>query len=151
MVMRENYFGSFTNFSTLYEYLDKRRRGLLAGDPIELKYRKGKVSSHNSWSAAANLVSKTNMLQVEISASVRNGQMMLPAGLPGYETSDPAQNPAPGDMGVGACLILAIPEFQLHVRLHDYYMGTINQYSRLYATDHKIRNVTQPGHSLGLC
>jgi hypothetical protein len=45
MVMRDNYFGSFTNFSTLFEYLDKRRRGLPAGDPIELKYRKGNVRS----------------------------------------------------------------------------------------------------------
>jgi len=45
MVMRENYFGTFTNFSTLYEYLDKRRRGLPVGDPVELKYREGKVRS----------------------------------------------------------------------------------------------------------
>jgi len=43
MVMRDNYFGLFTNFSTLYEYLDKRRQGLPAGDPIELKYRPGQV------------------------------------------------------------------------------------------------------------
>lgn len=45
MVMRDNYFGSFTNFSTLYEYLDKRRQGLPPGDPIELKYRRGNVRS----------------------------------------------------------------------------------------------------------
>jgi len=44
MVMRENYFGSFTNFSTLYEYLERRRCGLPIGDPLELKYRPGKVS-----------------------------------------------------------------------------------------------------------
>lgn len=49
---------------------------------------------------------------------------MFPAGLLGYEVSDPAQGPAPGDVGVGACLILAIPELQLYFRLHDYYMGT---------------------------
>lgn len=43
MVMRDNYLGSFTNFSTLYEYLDKRKRNLPIGDPVELKYREGKV------------------------------------------------------------------------------------------------------------
>jgi hypothetical protein len=45
MVMRDNYFGSFTNFSTLYEYLDKRKQGLPVGDPLELKYRMGKARS----------------------------------------------------------------------------------------------------------
>ena len=44
MVLRDNYFGSFTHFSTLYEYLDKRKRNLPHGDPILLKYREGKVS-----------------------------------------------------------------------------------------------------------
>jgi hypothetical protein len=43
MVLRDNYFGSFTQFSTLDEYLSKRRRGLPVGDPIVEKYRPGKV------------------------------------------------------------------------------------------------------------
>lgn len=43
MILRDNYFGSFTHFSTLFEYLDKRRRGLPAGDPIIQKYREGTV------------------------------------------------------------------------------------------------------------
>lgn len=43
MVLRDNYLGSFTNFSTLYEYLDRRRRKIPVGDPIEMKYREGKV------------------------------------------------------------------------------------------------------------
>jgi hypothetical protein len=63
------------------------------------------------------------MLQVEFGVSITNGQMMFPAGLPGYETYDPAQVPIPGDIGVGASIILVIPELQLHFRLHDYYMG----------------------------
>lgn len=45
MVMRENYFGTFTNFSTLFEYLDKRRQELPVGDPVDSKYRKGKVKN----------------------------------------------------------------------------------------------------------
>jgi hypothetical protein len=45
MVLRDNYFGSFTHFSTLNEYLEKRKKGLPVGDPIAQKYRPGKVSS----------------------------------------------------------------------------------------------------------
>jgi hypothetical protein len=47
MILRDNYLGSFTQFSTLVEYLDKRRRGIL-GDPLALKYRERKVSI-GSW------------------------------------------------------------------------------------------------------
>ena len=44
MILRENYFGSFTHFSTLEEYLQKRERGLPVGDPIIEQYRPGSVS-----------------------------------------------------------------------------------------------------------
>jgi hypothetical protein len=44
MVLRDNYFGSFTHFSTLVEYLEKRSRFKLIGDPLEMKHRPGKVS-----------------------------------------------------------------------------------------------------------
>lgn len=43
MVLRDNYFGTFTQFSTLYEYIQKKDRGFPIGDPTELKYRPGKV------------------------------------------------------------------------------------------------------------
>lgn len=43
MVFRDNYFGSFTQFCTLSEYIQKRDRGLPIGDPTEFKYRPGKV------------------------------------------------------------------------------------------------------------
>jgi hypothetical protein len=42
MIVRDNYFGSFTNFTTREEYLDKKLQNAI-GDPVELKYRKGKV------------------------------------------------------------------------------------------------------------
>lgn len=45
MVLRDNYLGSFTNFSTLYEHIDKRKRNVPIGDPINLKYREGKVGT----------------------------------------------------------------------------------------------------------
>lgn len=43
MIMRNNYFGAFTHFSTLYEYLARRRLGLPLGDPVDLQYREGSV------------------------------------------------------------------------------------------------------------
>ena len=43
LVFRENYFGSFTQFQTLSEYLEKRRENLPIGDPLKLKYRPEKV------------------------------------------------------------------------------------------------------------
>ena len=43
MAWRENYFGSFTQYSTTREYLEKRERRIPVGDPLELKYRPGKV------------------------------------------------------------------------------------------------------------
>lgn len=44
MILRNNYFGSFTHFSTLYEYLAKRRQKQPLGDPVDLQYREGGVS-----------------------------------------------------------------------------------------------------------
>jgi hypothetical protein len=43
MVLRENYFGLFTNFSTLSEYLARRRLKMPLGDPAPEKYQPGKV------------------------------------------------------------------------------------------------------------
>ncbi len=42
MIFQQNYFGNFTHFSTLREYLQKRGQGQI-GDPIDLKYRPGMV------------------------------------------------------------------------------------------------------------
>jgi hypothetical protein len=44
MALKDNYFGSFTHFSTLGEFLAKKDEGLPFGDPIVLKYRPGKVT-----------------------------------------------------------------------------------------------------------
>lgn len=42
--LRDNYFGTFTHFVTLEEYRHRHERNL-QGDPLELKYRPGQVSS----------------------------------------------------------------------------------------------------------
>ncbi|KAK0484381.1 hypothetical protein EDD18DRAFT_1361385 [Armillaria luteobubalina] len=71
MILRDNYFGSFTHFSTLYEYLEGKNQGLPPGDPVMDKYRKG----------------HSNMLQVDIVVRLDHGCAILPAGLPGYDKS----------------------------------------------------------------
>ncbi|EGO25461.1 hypothetical protein SERLADRAFT_415036 [Serpula lacrymans var. lacrymans S7.9] len=105
MVLRDNYLGSFTHFSTLTEYLDKRNIHNLVGDPLEMKYRP----------------EKTNMLQAEISLLLENGSILFPAAFPGYERRLDIRGQ--GSSGsIGACVLLAIPELQLDFRLHDYFM-----------------------------
>ncbi|KAF8664381.1 hypothetical protein AX16_000752 [Volvariella volvacea WC 439] len=102
MILKDNYFGSFTHFSTLSEYL-KNRKMKRIGDPIEAKYREG----------------KSNVFQVQMSVFVNDGQMVLPAGLPGYEGGIELVGTQPT---VGSCLVLAIPELQVQFRMHDHYM-----------------------------
>ncbi|KAJ7680397.1 hypothetical protein DFH06DRAFT_1404238 [Mycena polygramma] len=99
MILQNNYFGSFTTFSTLFEYLEKRKKGL-QGDPVLLQYRKG----------------RSNMLEVEVDVDLQNGLMLVPAGLPGYE------GPVYDETGIGSCVLLDIPELQVHFRLHDFFM-----------------------------
>ncbi|OBZ68136.1 hypothetical protein A0H81_11866 [Grifola frondosa] len=105
MILRDNYFGSFTHFSTLFEYLEKRKNGQFIGDPIKLQYREG----------------HSNAMQVELGVNVDAGLMVLPAGLPGYETYSADQSNST-DSDLGSCLMLFMPEIQLQLRTCDYYM-----------------------------
>lgn len=43
MVLKDNYFGSFTHYSTLAEFLEKQKAGEPLGDPVLKKYREGQV------------------------------------------------------------------------------------------------------------
>ncbi|THH20420.1 hypothetical protein EW146_g951 [Bondarzewia mesenterica] len=109
MILRDNYFGSFTHFSTLNEYLEKRRNGIAVGDPVELKYRPGKA----------------NMLQVELQLDLQRFLVIFPAGIPGYETYNPLPDQDPKDVSIGACAKFMIPDVQLQLRTHDYYMEMV--------------------------
>ncbi|KAF5393264.1 hypothetical protein D9757_000624 [Collybiopsis confluens] len=104
MILRDNYLGSFTHFSTLYEYLDRRKRGVLVGDPVVQKYRPG----------------SSNMMQVQLGVVLSDGIMILPAGLPGYEKG--IDVPGEPKDSIGHCLVLCLPEVDLQLRLHDLYM-----------------------------
>ncbi|KAI0358672.1 hypothetical protein OH77DRAFT_1587674 [Trametes cingulata] len=105
MILRDNYFGSFTHFSTLTEYLDKRNDGQPLGDPIHLQYRPG----------------QSNAMQVVLGLNVDNGLMVLPAGYPGYEKHTSEQERTSQE-DLGPCLMLSMPSLQLHLRTNDYYM-----------------------------
>ncbi|KAK0460992.1 uncharacterized protein EV420DRAFT_1746434 [Desarmillaria tabescens] len=137
MIIKDNYFGSFTHFSTLYEYLERKGLGLPPGDPVMDKYRKGHA----------------NMLQVDIFVRMDHGCVILPAGLPGYDRSCTIRSGS-DEVRIGPCLVLHIPELQLQLRMHDYFMdlslnvGTITGYidsnypeKVLYTSQPKAPNV----------
>lgn len=63
------------------------------------------------------------MLQVELQLSVDNFLIVLPAGIPGYETYNPLPGQDPRDVCLGACAMVSVPDLQLQLRTHDYYMG----------------------------
>ncbi|KAF8161147.1 hypothetical protein B0H34DRAFT_654233 [Crassisporium funariophilum] len=106
MVFRDNYLGSFTHFQTLYEYLEKRRQNTPVGDPIMSKYRPGKA----------------NMLQAEISLSVKGGTIMLPIGLMGHALASSVERQRFSHGDPFDCFTLTVPEIQLQFRMHDYFM-----------------------------
>jgi hypothetical protein len=51
--------------------------------------------------------------------------LVMPSGLPGYEFALPAGANA-GEHGVGSSLVVSLPEVQVQIRLHDYFMGIIS-------------------------
>lgn len=110
MILKDNYFGSFTHFSTLGEYLDNKKKNIPIGDPIQLKYRPG----------------KHNMLQVEMYLDIQHALVTMPAGFLSHSTASPTSSPSMGTVvnDAGACLLLHVPQLQLHLRLHDFFMGT---------------------------
>ncbi|KAG8964186.1 hypothetical protein FRC03_002130 [Tulasnella sp. 419] len=73
---RDNYFGNFTNFCTLAEYLDRRNHGEL-GDPIDAKYREG----------------QSNVFDVSLALVVEGGIALLPAELYGCRSAVALQVP----------------------------------------------------------
>jgi hypothetical protein len=51
---------------------------------------------------------------------VTTGLMVVPASLRGYELDAGLEKESPG---IGLCTMLALPELQLQLKTHDYYMG----------------------------
>ncbi|KAF8325178.1 uncharacterized protein EI90DRAFT_3157032 [Cantharellus anzutake] len=61
MIVRDNYFGNFTNFTTRAEYLDKKSLNQV-GDPMKQKYRPG----------------QSNMFHVTLNLDVHDSAILLP-------------------------------------------------------------------------
>ncbi len=125
MIFQQNYFGTFTHFSTLGEYLQKRGEGQI-GDPIDLTYRPGMVR-HVPSAPLLNRHSLThlpqsNQMQVEVQLSVHHSLIVLPVGLPGYETYTPLTGQSPQDVSLGGCVVLSAPEIELQLRSHNFGM-----------------------------
>jgi hypothetical protein len=69
------------------------------------------------------------MLQVELSVEVEHALVIVPAGLLGYRTSSSGKGTSDGDAGsTGAALMLAVPRLSLYLRLHDYFMGSCDEF-----------------------
>lgn len=87
------------------------------------------------------------MLQVELMLCVTRGTLILPAGLPGYEASSDLKDM---NVGIGACVVATVPEIQLQLRLHDYYMGkpAFFTWNKDTAISSISRNVTQRRRNL---
>ena len=128
MIIRENYFGMFTNFSTLGEYIRKRKDGRV-GDDVVYKYREGKVNPLGRLCSELHWCHQANVFEVLLDVTVKNGLLVLPAGIPGYEVIENSRHrnvplesidPAPG---LRLTLLASFDELQLLLRTHDYFMG----------------------------
>lgn len=131
MSVRENYFGNFTHFSTLDEYVYKREHDVLVGDPVESKWKEGRVCiiccflsflSHNTFPFL-----KSNAFEVTLDLLFNRTAVVLPAGLTGYEYSlDPSSDRTSSNEtyhGLGTSVLLLQQEFQVYLRTHDFSMG----------------------------
>ncbi len=58
---------------------------------------------------------------MELGVLVNNGLMVIPASLRGYEMESDDADKGPPD--IGTCVMMAMPELQLQLRTHNYYMG----------------------------
>lgn len=136
MSLRDNYLGSFTHFQTLAEYLDKRRNNLPIGDPITQKYRAGKVREFGEFKSSLTLHAQANMLQSEVTLRILNAEVWMPLCFIGADNSNRTLQPSElraTSKTKNNFIVLSVPEIQLQLRLHDYYMGmTCLPTQRLY-------------------
>jgi len=137
MIFQQNYFGTFTNFSTLEEYLKKREKGQI-GDPIDLKYRPEVVWPVSSAPLSNRLwltllaPPQSNQMQVEMQMRVHHSLTILPVGLPGYEVYSPQPGQSPQDVSLGGCVVLSAPEIELQLRSHNFGLELNLNYGTIY-------------------
>ena len=59
-------------------------------------------------------------MQVEMQLNVHHSLIVLPVGLPGYETYSPLPGQLPQDVSLGGCVVLSVPEIELQLRSHSF-------------------------------
>ena len=122
MVLKDNYFGSFTHYSTLAEFLEKQKAGEPLGDPVIKKYREGQVRSYARFPTCFVDYLKSNMLEVEMVVLVHDSMLVVPCALHAY--ARPGRLAEDNDAGMmGPSLLLRTSQLELHFRMNDFYMG----------------------------
>lgn len=64
-------------------------------------------------------------MNVLLDVTVDSSAMIVPAGIPGYESYSVKEAHNLDNVDMGACAVLIMPDLQLRLRVHDYYMGKI--------------------------
>ncbi|VDB95270.1 unnamed protein product [Peniophora sp. CBMAI 1063] len=116
MILQENYFGSFTHFSTIHEYLARRESGRI-GDPVVDKYRPG----------------SSNMMQVELEVTLDKGLMYMPAGIVGFETCNLDKGQLIQDVDLGGAVVYSIPELQIVLTVNEFGMEVALNFGTVHA------------------
>lgn len=77
------------------------------------------------------------MFQCTMSVFVNGGTFAFPAGVLGTEVSQPPT--INGTSGDGPCVVLTSSELQLHLRLHDFFLGERMMSYVKYTKSRRIR------------
>lgn len=68
----------------------------------------------------------------------------MPAGLRGYDVDQANGQEA----DIGTCILLSLPELQVHLRTNEYYMGrSIDHFERLWQLNLLVRARSERGHN----
>lgn len=63
---------------------------------------------------------QNNAFHLDLSVMAKDGIVACPAGVIGFEKSQQGSE----DIDVGSCAVLAVPDLQVLLRVHDFSMGT---------------------------
>ena len=86
--------------------MEKKGRGVI-GDPVTAKYRKDQVCAADTRTIALTDVRQANVFEVTLALNLLDNRVALPQNIHGCE----------------AGLALACSEFQIFLRLHDFFLG----------------------------
>ena len=65
---------------------------------------------------------QNNAFHLDLSVMAKDGTVACPAGVIGFEKSQQGSE----DIDVGSCAVLAVPDLQVLLRVHDFSMGTFS-------------------------